>query len=114
MPKGEYLGELEELVLLALARLEDEAYGMSIRREIEARTGRDVAIGSVYSSLERMEDKGYIRSWVGDPTPERGGKAKRYYGLESAGARALLASRERLDALWEGLELDPDLLETTR
>jgi len=114
MPKGQYLGDLEELVLLALARLEDDAYGMNVRREIEARTGRDVAIGSVYSTLERMEDKGYIESWVGDPTPERGGKAKRYYRLEPSGARALLASRRQLEALWDGLELDPDLMESSR
>lgn len=105
MPRGEYLGEFEQMVLLALARLGEEAYGMSVRDEIEARTGREVAIGSVYSALDRLERQGLVRSWLGEPTPERGGRAKRHFALEPAGARALSAARVALDALWEGVRL---------
>ncbi len=108
MPKGGFLGEFEQVVLLAMARLGDAAYGMAISEEIESKTGREVGIGSVYSALDRMERKGYLSSSVGDPTPERGGRAKRYYRLEWAGATALQRSREQYARLWEGLELDPD------
>lgn len=108
MPKSEFLGEFEQVVLLTVARLRDRAYGMGIRQEIEARTGQDVAIGSVYSALDRMEKKGLVLSQVGDPTPERGGRAKRYYRLRRPGAEALTRSREVAARLWEDLELDPE------
>ena len=107
MPKGGFLGEFEQVVLLALARLKEDGYGMAIRQEIEDRTGRDVGIGSVYSALDRMEQKGYLSSTVGDPTPERGGRAKRYYQLEFAGLMALNRSREMVSSLSDGLDLDP-------
>ena len=83
------LGELEQLVLLAARRLGDDAYAVSIRDEIEART--DIALGrsSVYVTLDRLERKGYVRSRFGDPTPERGGKAKRCFAVTAAGVRAL-------------------------
>ena len=106
MTKREFPGEFEQVVLLTIARLKDDAYGMAIRQEIADRTGRDVGIGSVYSALDRMEDKGFISSTVGDPTPERGGKAKRYYKLERAGALALERSREMFARLWDGLVVD--------
>jgi DNA-binding PadR family transcriptional regulator len=106
MPKGEFLGEFEQVVLLALARLRDQAYGMAIRQEIEDRTGRDVGIGSVYSALDRLERKRHVSSQVGEPTPERGGRAKRYYRLEKAGYLALNRSQEMFASLWEGLDLD--------
>lgn len=105
MPRGDYLGEFEQMVLLALARLGEDAYGMSVADEIGAATGRTVAIGSVYSALDRLERQGLVRSWLGDPTPERGGRAKRHFELEPSGARALSASRAALDALWEGVSL---------
>lgn len=108
MAKGEFLGEFEEVVLLALARLKERAYGMAIRQEIEDRTGRDVGVGSVYSALDRLERKGYVRSRVGHPTPERGGRAKRYYRLERRGAVALQRAREMHAGLWKGLELGPE------
>ena len=108
MPKGNVLGEFEQVVLLALARLGPDAYGMAIRNEIEARTGRDVTIGSLYSALDRLERKGHVSSRLGDPTPERGGRAKRFYRLEVAGVHALNRSKQMLDRLWEGLTLDPD------
>ncbi len=110
MPKSEFLGEFEQIVLLMVARLEggDGAYGMAIRRDIEERTSQDVAIGSVYSALDRMEKKGLVASEVGDPTPERGGRAKRYYRLRRPGVLALTRSRETNAKLWEGLELDQE------
>jgi PadR family transcriptional regulator PadR len=100
-----YPGEFEQVVLLAVARLKDEAYGMAIRQEIADRTGRDVGIGSVYSALDRMEQKGYLSSALGDPTPERGGKAKRFYRLEGEGVLALHRAQEMFAALWDGLAL---------
>lgn len=106
MGNREYPGEFEQVVLLALARLKDEAYGMTIRQEIADRTGRDVGIGSVYSALDRMEKKGFISSNLGEPTPERGGKAKRFYRLERDGNLALRRAQEMFAALWDGLVLD--------
>lgn len=108
MTQREFPGEFEQVVLLTIARLEEQAYGMAIRQEIADRTGRDVGIGSVYSALDRMEAKGYISSTVGDPTPERGGKAKRYYELERAGVMALHRAREMFARLWDGLALDQE------
>ena len=106
MGNREYPGEFEQVVLLAVARLEDEAYGMTIRQEIADRAGRDVGIGSVYSALDRMESKGFISSNLGEPTPERGGKAKRFYRLERDGVLALRRAQEMFAALWDGLVLD--------
>lgn len=106
MSPRKYPGEFEQVVLLAVARLKEEAYGMGIREEIADRTGRDVGIGSVYSVLDRLEAKGFVSSMVGDPTPERGGRAKRYYRLEPAGILALQRSREMFANLWDGLVLD--------
>ncbi len=106
MSRNDFLGEFEHIVLLAVARLGDGAYGMAIRQEIEERAGRPIAIGSVYAALDRMERKGYLGSDVGDPTPVRGGRAKRFYTLEPPGAEALERSRKVLDGLWDGLEID--------
>jgi DNA-binding PadR family transcriptional regulator len=108
MPKSAFLGEFEQVLLLAVARLEGkQAYGMAIRKEIQERTGQDVAIGSVYSALDRLQHKGFVSSTVGDPTPERGGRAKRYYQLCKQGVAALTRCREMYAKLWDGLELDP-------
>ena len=111
MAKSEFLGEFEQIVLLVVARLEGGggAYGMAIRQEIDERTSYDVAIGSVYSALDRMEKKGLVASEVGDPTPERGGRAKRYCRLRRPGARALTRSRETYAKLWEGFELEREV-----
>lgn len=103
MAKGQYLGEFEHIVLLALLRLGDGAYGALIRMEIEAVTGRSPAIGAVHATLERMERKRFISSWVGQPTPERGGKAKRHFKLEPAGMAALKQARSTLERLHAGL-----------
>jgi PadR family transcriptional regulator PadR len=103
MPRGELLGSLEHLVLLALVRLEANAYGMTVRREIEARTGRNLSIGAIYTTLERLEAKGYVSSVVGPPTPERGGRAKRLFRIEAAGEQALRASQEAIRSMTVGL-----------
>ena len=108
MSRGDFLGEFEQAVMLTLARLKEQAYGMAIREEIEQRTGRSIGIGSVYSALDRLERKGHVSSSLGDPTPERGGRAKRYYRLEARGRIALARAREMQARLWEGLELDTE------
>lgn len=108
MPRGFYLGEFEQMVLLVVARLGDDAYGMSILEELEERTGREAAVASVYGALDRLARQGFVSSRVGEPSAERGGRAKRFFKLEPSGARALSNARGALEALWDGLELDPD------
>ena len=98
------LGEFEQVVLLSILRLGDEAYAVSIRDEIARCTRRAVSRGSVYITLDRLETKGYLRSRLADPTPERGGRAKRYYALRPRAVHALKDSRRALVALWRGLE----------
>jgi PadR family transcriptional regulator PadR len=83
------LGPFEELVLLALVRLRDNAYGVTIRQEIAKRTSKDVSLGAVYTTLDRLQGKGYVSSRWGEPTAERGGRAKRYFLIEAPGRRAL-------------------------
>jgi DNA-binding PadR family transcriptional regulator len=103
MPRGELLGSLEHIVMLALARLGSDAYGMTVRREIERRTGRNVSIGAVYATLERLEGKGYVSSSTGEPTAERGGRAKRIFRMEADGKRALATSQEAIRKMAAGL-----------
>jgi DNA-binding PadR family transcriptional regulator len=88
----QYLGEFEQLILLGLLRLGSDAYGMRIRREIEERTERSVSLGAVYTTLERLETKGFVSSWVGEPTAERGGRAKKFFRIEANGSSALKRS----------------------
>ncbi len=107
MGKGDYLGEFELVVLSTLARLGGDAYGMTIRLEIERCTGRSVSIGAVYATLRRMEQKGMLRSSLGEPTSERGGRAKRFFALQPRGERAMRRSREMFDSLWQGLPDTP-------
>jgi PadR family transcriptional regulator PadR len=107
MTRYDALGEFEQSLLLAIVHLGDNAYGVTIRQEIEARTGREVAVGALYTSLARLERKGYVRSTMSDPTPQRGGRSKRHFTLKAAGAAALRQSRERLEQMWDGLR--PDL-----
>jgi DNA-binding PadR family transcriptional regulator len=99
MPRGDYLGEFEQVVMLAVARLGEGAYGMAIVEELSRRTGNEPSVGSVYAALDRLERQGLVRSGMGEPTPERGGRAKRYFRLEPAGARSLAHARKVLDAL---------------
>jgi PadR family transcriptional regulator, regulatory protein PadR len=105
MAKGKSLGEFEQIVLLAVLRLGKNAYGVTTWEEIEKRTGRSVMIGAVYATLDRLEAKRYISSMVGDPTPERGGRAKRFFTVTAHGSEALERSREMLASMWEGLDL---------
>jgi DNA-binding PadR family transcriptional regulator len=98
------LGEFEQLVLIALVRLDDEAYGATIRREIEARTERRLSISAVYTTLDRLQQKGLVRSWIGEPTAERGGRRRKYFAMEPAGARALKAAYRAYTEMAAGLE----------
>ena len=93
------LGELEQLVLLAARQLDHRAYAVSIRDEIAARTGLELSRSSVYVTLDRLDRKGYVRSWFGDPTPERGGKAKRYFRVTASGDRALAAAERAVSLM---------------
>ena len=102
-PRGDLLGSLEQIVLLALVQLGADAYGMTVRREIEARTGRNVSIGAIYATLERLEGKGLISSFTGDPTPERGGRARRHFRIEAEGRRALRTSQDAIRRMSAGL-----------
>ena len=97
------LGEFEQLVLLALVRQGHDAYGVSICQEIADRTGRDVSLGAVYKTLERLEDKGLVASRIGEPTPERGGRRKKHYRPLAAGVRALKQSLAALRSMTAGL-----------
>ncbi len=109
MSKGKHLGEFEQMVLLALLRLNDDAYGVTVRREIQNRTDRRVAIGAVYACLERLERKGYVTARVSDPQPIPGGRARKYFRLTREGAAALRRAREMMDRMTEGLSVDAEL-----
>ncbi len=99
----ESLGEFEQLVLLAILRLGEEAYGVPIVDEIEARTGRTVSRPAVYIALRRLGSKGLVRSTLGEPTPEQGGRAKRFYRVERAGLDRLASARRDLLNMWDGI-----------
>ena len=99
------LGEFEHLVVLAVLRLEGRAYGVTVRQEIASRTKREVSIGAVYATLERLESKGYIRSRRGDPTPERGGRSKRFFRMTAKGVAAVNRTHSALRSMIEGLDL---------
>jgi DNA-binding PadR family transcriptional regulator len=103
MTDRSYLGEFELMILLAVIHLGDQAYGVPISREIERNRGRDVSVGSVYAALERLENKGLVSSSFGDPTPERGGKAKRFFQVTQAGLRQVHETRRVLSELWRRL-----------
>ena len=104
MNKTTYLGELEHMILLAVLRLEEDAYGMSIRDELAAQVGRDVKRSAAYITLERLTTKGYLTTRMGESTPERGGRAKRYYDITGAGKAALRESGLAFKRLWAGQE----------
>ena len=104
MPKEPKAGEFEQLVLLAILQLGENAYGMAIRREIEQRTERRTALGAVYTTLERMENKGYVSSWTGSPAPERGGRSKRFFKVETLGKAALRNAAAIRAAMAAGIE----------
>ena len=99
------LGEFEQMVLLAIVQLTGDVYGVPIVEEIERRTGRSVARAAVYVTLRRLETKGLISSWMGDPTAERGGKARRLVRIEPSGLEALREAREAMDRMWRGAQV---------
>ena len=103
--KTHSLGEFEQIVLLAILRLRDNAYGVSIRDEIKARTGRDASPGAMYTTLDRLERKGMVTSQFGEPTAERGGRAKRYYRVKAAGHSAVARAQSAYRQLLVGLDL---------
>lgn len=109
MTQQDSLGGFQQLVMLAVLRLGDEAYGAVIQRELEETAGRCVSISTVYVTMERLERKGLIDSWLADPTPVRGGKSKRFYKLTKTGQVALRGSRDELGRMWEGLEAHQEL-----
>ena len=99
----ESLGHFELLVLLALLRHGDEAYGVPIAHAIEQSTGKRVILASIYNTLERLEEKGLVASRMGEPTSERGGRAKRYFAITAAGLREVRAAKKALTQLWRGI-----------
>ena len=103
MPRSEFLGGFELLVLLALIRLGDEAYGVPISEAIEESSGKEVALGSVYITLERLENKGLVSSRLGEPTAERGGRAKTYFKVTAKGLREVRQAQRTLVSLWKGV-----------
>jgi PadR family transcriptional regulator PadR len=103
MREPNYLGELELMLLLTILRLGDQAYGVPLARELAAMRGREVAVGSVYAALDRLELKSLIASALGEATPERGGRAKRYFRLTKQGLRAVHETRSVLNKLWKSL-----------
>lgn len=103
MPNRSVLGEMELLVLLAVLRLENDAYGVPISKELLNLAGKDIALGSIYAALERIERKGLVTSSLGEPTPERGGRAKRYFRITAAGVRAVKETQAALTKLWSGI-----------
>lgn len=101
------LGTTQQLVMLAALRLDDDAYGATIQEELERTAGRSLAISTVYVTMERLEKRGLVESWLGEPTPTRGGKAKRFYRLTEAGIQSLREARAELDRMWSGVTVDP-------
>lgn len=97
------LGTLELAALLAVARLGEDAYGLAVRRDLAARTGRDYSVGAVYTTLQRLEDKGLLTSRASEPLPVRGGRSRRLFTLTDAGARALRDAERRAASLWAGV-----------
>ncbi|MEQ9401238.1 MAG: helix-turn-helix transcriptional regulator [Longimicrobiales bacterium] len=102
--KVTYLGELEQMLLWTVLRLRDGAYGMAVRDELEARSGRDASRGSVYITLDRLVGKGYLATRMGSSTPARGGRKRRYFEVTDEGKAALREAREALVSVWAGLE----------
>jgi DNA-binding PadR family transcriptional regulator len=109
MGKGDYLGEFEQLVLLALATVGEDVPGRDVYEEIVRSTGREVAVTAVYVTLNRLQKKGFVDAAMGEATPERGGRAKKLFRLLPAGAGALKQARAHFDILWESARAHPEL-----
>ncbi len=100
-------GALELAVLLSVVRLQANAYGLAIRRDLSARLGRDYAVGAIYTTLKRLQEKGLLVSHNGDPLPVRGGRSRRHYAITSAGARAIRDARAQATSIWSGIGITP-------
>jgi PadR family transcriptional regulator PadR len=107
MPKGDFLGEFEIYVMLALSHLNPDAYGVTIRQEITSRTGREIAIGAVYATLSRLEEKGLVAHTLSDPLPVPGGRTRKHFVLTPAGARALDHATRMLARMMQGWRARP-------
>jgi PadR family transcriptional regulator len=105
MSDRDYLGSFEHIVLLGLLRLSDDAYGVTVRKEIESRTGREVSIGAIYATLARLEAKGYVKSHLSDPTPERGGRSKRFFRVTANGIAEVNRSHRAIRRMSQGLDV---------
>jgi DNA-binding PadR family transcriptional regulator len=103
MRKGDYLGNFDLMLLLALLRLGDDAYGVTIAQELEQQTDREVVVASVYARLERLQERGLVASRLGDATPERGGRAKRYFRITESGIGEVRDAQRSLMNMWKGL-----------
>lgn len=103
--KEKFLGEFEQMLMLALLQLKDQAYGAEIRQLLDKQVSRTVAIGAIYSTLERLERKGMVTSWLGESTPERGGRAKRYFMVTAQGQSALKRAKDAMDTLWQSITI---------
>ena len=108
MSKGDHLGEFEILVLLAILRLGEGAYGMTVRRELEDIAERSATLGSVYGTLDRLERKGLVESWHTDPDPVRGGHPRRYFAVSPEGHLALSRAQRMMERMWAGVELEAE------
>jgi len=105
----DWLNDFEQLLMLAVVRLDDDAYGMRIRHLIEERAAREVPIASIYAALERLERRGCLQSWMAEPTRERGGRAKKHFAVTGLGTEMLEKGRSTFERMWEGIELRPEL-----
>ena len=106
---NQLLGGFETLLLLAIIRLGDQAYGVTIRKEVLQTTGRDIAVGAIYTGLGRLQRKGLVDSWTGEPTPERGGRAKRFYRVTANGLEFFHHKHNAMQSLLNGLDLDGEI-----
>lgn len=107
MPKGDFIGEFELYVLLAIVHLDEEAYGVRIREEISRRTGREIVVGALYATLGRLKDKALVAFTLSDPEPVQGGRARKHYHLTPTGQRALRHSTTMLTRMMAGANLNP-------
>lgn len=108
MKNSRLLGGFESLLLLAILRLGEQAYGVTIRQELLERTQKDVAVGAIYTGLDRLEQKGFVESWLGEPTAERGGRAKRFYRVTASGLRAFNDTQHAIQDMLSGLDLQQE------
>ncbi len=106
MSRSTSLNEIEQFVLLSLARLGADAYGVTVREEIEVRARRSVSMAAVYAALDRLQRRGYVQAWLSEPIRERGGRARKHFRVRPAGERALADAHEAMQRMWDGVELE--------